>query len=358
MSRFKNKSSNIKPQKTIFSLAEKHNEKLQEFDKKQQQLPILQQQISRIESDILVETNLKNRILLKHKRDNLQKELSDIENNMQIKKYFLKNSSELLKYFSDSHESKATVFEEYMKANKQKNYNGKIFMNTVSSECKICKQEKTLNPALSIMVCNLCGSIDEVIINCDKPNFKDVPNDKSQYTYDRRHHFKELINQIQGKESTEIPQEVIKQIKKEIKKYKIPVNSVNKTIMRKILKKNNLVKYYEHIANILTTINPDAVIRFTEDQEKKLFYMFDCIQEPFIRFCPEERKNLINYNYIFYKFCQILKLDNSYKDYFTLLKSRPKLAQHEKIWKQIIQKIQENPVYQADDIDWKFWPSI
>lgn len=358
MSRFKNKSSNIKPKKTIFSLAEKHNEKLQDFEKQQQQIPQLQQQITELENKILSEKNMKNHILLSYKINNCRKELKNIQDHVYKKKYFLKNSSELLKYYGNTHKSKATVFEEYMKANKQENYNGKIILNYINSECNICKQEKTLDSALSIMVCNLCANIDEVIINCDKPNFKDIPNDKSQYTYDRRHHFKELINQIQGKESTEIPTEVIKQIKSEIKKYKIPTCDVNKTVMRKILKKNNLVKYYEHIANILTTINPDAVIRFTEDQEKKLFYMFDCIQEPFIRFCPEDRKNLINYNYIFYKFCQILKLNNSYKDYFTLLKSRPKLAQHEKIWKKIIQKIQENPIYQADDIDWKFWPSI
>ena len=358
MSKFKKKNSVKRDNKTIFSLSEKHTEKLQEFKKLNKTLPSLRKQINILQTKMTNETNLKNCILLEHQIKKLQDQILNIETDKDVNSYFLNNSSRLLKYFSDTHESKATILEDYMKTNKQTNYKGKIIKNLVDNECKTCKQEKTLDTTLSIMICNICANIDEVIINCDKPNFKDVPNDKSQYTYDRRHHFKELINQVQGKESTIIPDNIIEQIKKEINKHKIPVEDIRKKEMRKILRTIRLTKYYEHVANILTKINPSAVITFTKEEEDKLFYMFDCIQEPFIRFCPAERKNLINYNYILHKFCQILKLTQSYKDYFTLLKSRAKLAQHEKIWKKIITNIQKDPVYQADDIDWKFHASI
>jgi hypothetical protein len=358
MSKFKKKNSMIKESKTIFSLSEKHNEKLQEFEKINKTLPSLKKQIIELETQQQLESSLKNCMIIDHEINKIKSRIINIETDTDVNNYFLNNSSRLLKYFSDSHESKATILEDYMKTNKQKNYKGKILRNVVDDICTICNTEKSLDTTLSIMVCNTCANIDEVIINCDKPNFKDVPNDKSQYTYDRRHHFKELINQVQGKESTIIPDSVIEQVKKEIKKHRLLMIDIHKFEMRNILKKIRLTKYYEHIANILTKINPSAVIRFTKDEEDKLFYMFNCIQEPFIRFCPETRKNLINYNYIFYKFCQILKLNDSYKNYFTLLKSRTKLAQHDKIWKKIIIKIQESPVYQADDIDWKFYASI
>lgn len=357
MSRFKKKGVVFKESKTLFSLAEKHNEKLQEFKRIFESIPDIKKKIA-TKTNQLKSCSQKEQIKIEYDIKKLKDNLASIENNKDINEYFLNNSGRLLKYFSDTGTSKASIFEDYMKSTKQQNFKGKIIKNISTSECTICNQEKILDPILSIMVCTNCANLDEIIINCDKPNFKDIPNDKSQYTYDRRHHFKELINQVQGKESTIIPESVIVLIRKEIKKYKIPIHEIKKIEMRKILKKINLTKYYEHIANILTKINPSAVIKFTKEEEDKLFYMFSCIQEPFIMYCPPDRKNLINYNYIFYKFCQILELDNSYKDYFTLLKSRYKLSQHEKIWKKIITKIQSNPVYQADDINWCFHAAI
>ena len=74
--------------------------------------------------------------------------------------------------------------------------------------------------------------------------------------------------------------------------------------------------------------------------------MFKEIQVPFEKFCPEKRKNFLSYNYVMYKFFELLELDE-YLSCFQLLKSRNKLHQQDLIWKNICQSVK-----------WQFIPSL
>ena len=74
--------------------------------------------------------------------------------------------------------------------------------------------------------------------------------------------------------------------------------------------------------------------------------MFKEIQTPFIKNCPEERKNFLSYSYVLHKFCELIELDHLLT-YFPLLKSREKLQQQDKIWEKICR-----------DLEWQYIPSI
>lgn len=116
--------------------------------------------------------------------------------------------------------------------------------------------------------------------------------------------------------------------------------------MRDILKKLRLYKYYEHIPFItykITGILPPIMSRKTEI---KIRNMFKEIQEPFAKYCPKNRKNFLNYNYVLYKFCELLELDE-FKKCFPLLKSREKLIEQDKIWENI-----------CKELDWQYIESI
>lgn len=66
---------------------------------------------------------------------------------------------------------------------------------------------------------------------------------------------------------------------------------------------------------------------------------------------------MINYSYIFYKFCEILNLNEiDYKQYFFLLKCSEKKRQLELIWKKIILYIQDKNL--NDGIQWKFYSNL
>ena len=74
--------------------------------------------------------------------------------------------------------------------------------------------------------------------------------------------------------------------------------------------------------------------------------MFKSIQVPFVKYCPNNRKNFLSYNYVVYKFFELLELDE-YLNCFQLLKSRTKLHQQDIIWKSI-----------CKDLGWQFIPSL
>ena len=137
----------------------------------------------------------------------------------------------------------------------------------------------------------------------------------------------EWVSQSQGKETTDIPEEIFDKIFME-------------------LKKNKINKYYEHIPYILNRITGKSTPQLTPELEEKLRGMFKEIQGPFIKHSPKNRKNFLSYSYVLHKFLEILEEDE-YIKYFPLLKSREKLYQQELIWENI-----------CADLSWQFIKSI
>ena len=76
----------------------------------------------------------------------------------------------------------------------------------------------------------------------------------------------------------------------------------------------------------------------TRNTEEKLRTMFKEIQTPFMKHCPKDRKNFLSYSYVLHKFVELLGLDE-FLPCFPLLKSREKLLQQDRIWKQICQEL-------------------
>lgn len=124
-----------------------------------------------------------------------------------------------------------------------------------------------------------------------------------------------------------------------------------RTKLKEILKKLNYQLYYEHIPFILSKLTNKAPPTLSREIEDKIKLMFKQIQEPFMKFCPTERTNFLNYAYILHKFFQLLKMDEMAKC-FPLLKSREKLRNQEKIWEMICKELQKK------DSFWQFIPSI
>ena len=212
-------------------------------------------------------------------------------------------------------------------------------------QCK-CGGELYLLPIESIMLCKECGLSEEIIINSDKPSYKDPPREVSYFAYKRINHFNEWLAQFQAKESTEIPEEVYEQIIKELNKEKI-INTIKLSPdkLRDILKKLKYNKYYEHVPHIINHLNGVPAPSMSRNTEEKLRMMFKEIQTPFVKYCPKDRKNFLSYSYVLHKFCELLSMDE-YLECFPLLKSREKLQQQDNIWEKI-----------CWDLQWEYIPS-
>jgi hypothetical protein len=205
--------------------------------------------------------------------------------------------------------------------------------------CPKCKKQMTCLQHDAIIICDNCGYQELLLVEQNRPILKQNTKDTSHFSYKRINHFREWCNQVQGKESTDIPDEIFEKILHEIKKEKIlDTRSITYNKMREILKRLRINKYYEHINYIINRINGIPTPQFSPELEEKLCNMFRDIQGPFLKHCPKERKNFLSYSYVLYKFFQILGL-YEYLKYFPLLKSREKLYIQDQIWKKICQEL-------------------
>lgn len=197
------------------------------------------------------------------------------------------------------------------------------------------------------MFCNHCNTLEYVLIDHEKPSYKDPPKEVTYFAYKRINHFNEWLNQIQGKETTEIPEDVYDRILLEIKKQKMSnMADLTHAKVKDILKKLRINKYYEHIPHIVNRLNGLPVPHLSPDLEERLRSMFCQIQVPFLKHSPSHRKNFLSYSYVLHKFMQLLEKDQ-YLPSFPLLKSREKLHQQDVIWRKI-----------CDELGWAFYKSI
>jgi predicted nucleic acid-binding Zn-ribbon protein len=88
-------------------------------------------------------------------------------------------------------------------------------------ECMECAAEMVFSSNEALFTCPKCGYQEFVLVDSDKPSYKDPPREVSYYAYKRINHFNEWLAQIQAKESTDIPQEVFDAIMAELKKERI-----------------------------------------------------------------------------------------------------------------------------------------
>ena len=245
--------------------------------------------------------------------------------------------------------SKKELYENYMNIiNDDENTN--IIENTSYNICEHCNKELLMYNNEGLLICNNCGLQEKILLDFDKPSYKNPPKEITSFCYKRINHLNEFLAQFQAKESTIIPDNLYNEILIEIKKQRIKnMANITPEKMRLILRKIKRNDYYEHIPYIINQLNglPPPVI--SSEIEEIIRNMFKEIQIPFEELKPKinpKRKNFLSYNYVMYKFFELLELDE-YLECFLLLKSRNKLHQQDIIWKEICRELK-----------WQYIPSL
>jgi predicted amidophosphoribosyltransferase len=221
-----------------------------------------------------------------------------------------------------------------------------IHSNDSSFTCDACGEDMKVSVNDATVSCPECGYHKLILMDSDKPSYKDPPREVSYYAYKRINHFNEWLAQFQAKESTEIPEEVFDTIQAQIAKERILPSSLNRSKIREILKKLKFNSYYEHVPHILSRLNGHTAPVMDRETEEKLRYLFKEIQPSFQKHCPADRSNFLSYSYVLYKLCELLELDG-FLHCFPLLKNRDKLYAQDKIWEKI-----------CKDLQWEFIRSI
>jgi rRNA-processing protein FCF1 len=321
----------------------------------------------------LNKANLDEKYMLSKQISELQELVDKINNDTELNEYLLdffetmnnNNSIDLYEenlnkgqmdsfYTSRINNSKISTYNEYIQK-----FNPELREISNSStpkkyNCSHCGSDsnKTIyDYKTSCELCTECGSTEHVILmNEGVPVYSENTEQVILFNYDRKNHFQECLNQLQAKENTTIPPQIIKELSMEFKKYNItkPEQFTN-SLVQSYLKKLKYNKYYEHIPTIINEFCGLKAPKLTPELEQQLKIMFDEIQIPFEKYskqiCPL-RKNFLNYNYTFFKMCQLLGKDE-FLSYFPLLKNRERLYEHDQIWRGI-----------CNDLRWEFIPSI
>jgi hypothetical protein len=220
--------------------------------------------------------------------------------------------------------------------------------NTAPPKCRHCGSTQRC-PVISdgLVYCNDCATVEYIVVDHDKPSFKEPPKEVSYFAYKRINHFNEWIAQVQGKETTDIPDEVYDKILLEFKKERVTnMAEVTPSKLKDVLRRLKLNKFYEHIPHILHKLNGAAMPHMPPELEEQLRSMFKQVQVPFLKHAPCYRKNFASYAFIIHKFLQLLGRDEFLK-YFPLLKSREKLQMQDNMFKKI-----------CADLNWHFIKSL
>jgi len=243
-------------------------------------------------------------------------------------------------------ETKGKLYNKYMSVI-QPNFIIDLDDNENLDICEICNIEMFLNQNTGTLICQQCGIQEYILIDSDKPSYKDPPKEMTSFCYKRINHLNEFLAQFQAKETTDIDEDIYNEIYVEIDKERITnMAELTPEKLRVILRKIKRNDYYEHIPYIINQLNglPPPVI--SPEVEEIIRNMFKEIQIPFDIYCPPKRKNFLSYNFVMYKFFELLELDE-YLNSFQLLKSRTKLHQQDQIWKKI-----------CSALNWEFIPSL
>ena len=196
-----------------------------------------------------------------------------------------------------------------------------------------------------VLICNRCSSLQKHLVENDKPSFKEPPKEVCFYAYKRINHFREILAQFQAKETTQIPDSVIENIVKQLKKERIDVNNMSNKTVKDVLKKLGYNKFYEHIPFIKDKLGIRPPIMCAE-LETLLCNLFSDIQAPYTKYCPDDRTNFLNYHYTIYKLCELLD-QRKFLPFFPMLKDPEKRIEQDEIWKKI-----------CDELNWEFIPTI
>ena len=357
----KNTKKILVSQKINTTLDGKHNEIIKEFKSNEENLiPALKEERLELKKKLLKETiSIEEELEIKDRLHDIKKQISDLKSSE--KEYLLSNSEYIFDYFENKKKvaegtNKTTLLDNFFKINKDKK------SNTVASQeitniqkylsnvdetfldvgnfviqtniCQGCfKGELIPEDNEGILVCNHCFKSIQYLVENEKPSYKEPPKEVCFYAYKRINHFREILAQFQAKETTQIPDEVLENIRLQIRKERINLEQITNKKAKDILKKLGYNKYYEHIPFIKDKLGIKPPI-MSPELEETLCNLFMEIQGPYARYCPEDRVNFLNYYYTVYKLCELLD-QRQFLPFFPMLKDREKRIEQDEIWKKI-----------------------
>ena len=343
------------------------------FDEDRLKIDLYEEKKKELESSLKLNSLTQRTInSLNQSIDNFDKHIEDIRTNKMFNFYIIESAEILEKYrFILKQPQKVNFIGKPIRNNKEKHKLVLQYLDIATKyvDIKLDDVKLTNNNKKEKIICNNCHNnkdfdIEEgniyICLVCSSQQFilrnvtsyKDINriNISSKYMYDRKIHFRDCINQYQGKQNSSISQDVYDDLIREFESHHlVEADSKNKNAKERFknitkehisifLKELSYTKHYENINLIhynLTGIKPDD-IGYLED---KLLDDFDIITEAYDRiFKNLDRKNFINTQYILFQLL-IRHKHPCKKEDFSMLKTIDRKNFHDEVCKILFEEI-------------------
>jgi len=350
-------------------ILEIHNEICEKFVKYKENIKEFQSSLKNLEkllSDSSLSYNIRKNLEKKWK--NLKEKIKDIESDTSYNFYIMETTQLIENYKKiirkpikmnfigkkqNNNTEQIEIINKFLKIAKnykiidQKNPNKNII------KCDNCNNKTNFEILDSYYMCKECGAQLHSVLKYS--SYKDIErvNISGKYTYDRKVHFRDCLNQFQGKQNSTVPESVYKELIKQFQLHGLLVESKNKKIrFSKITKEHILLflketgnsKYYEDvnlIRNYLTGIKPPDISHI----ESKLLEDFDILttayDKKFRKDKKYQRKNFINTQYVLYQLLKKYKFPCKRSD-FNILKTTDRKSFHDEICKDLFNELNWN----------------
>ena len=236
---------------------------------------------------------------------------------------------------------------------KSRQWGGGRIASSRRLRCSVCQNETDASFSIydNHYVCETCGLVTETTQH--HISYKDIDrvNISSKYTYDRRTHFRDCINQFQGKQNASIDPKVYEDLCTQFVAHGlIPTNykelpnevafeSITKEHIMLFLKDTKHTKHYEDTVLIHTTLThrspPDI-----SHLENQLIQDFDTLTDIYDKTYKHtnDRKNFINTQYVLYQLLRRHKFPCKKED-FNILKTIDRKYFHDTICAELFQQL-------------------
>ena len=217
--------------------------------------------------------------------------------------------------------------------------------------CSNCRsQDFMTNSEQNLEICENCGKQEEKTYK--SLSYKDISrvNMSNKYTYERRIHFKDCINQYQGKQNSTIDEKIYQELEEQFERHGLLYGNSDtpkKTRFQKItkdhiilfLKETNNSKHYEDVVLIYNKMTGKKVddISHLENQLMEDFDKISNLYDKKFKFTKKvERKSFINTQYVLFQLLRHYKYPCKKED-FNMLKTLERKSFHDDIVKELFE---------------------
>ena len=344
-----------------------HEKMLSMFEQEEENIESYKDQIITLEQLIAQPHHLHSTLkMLQNATKELRTKIEDIQSN-RSKNFYLMETAELIEEFGkilrkpkkvsfigvveEDVDNKSVIVKNFLDTSKKYNFLEIPVIKLENNQeiCDNCNKNDFLELD-GYRVCTTCGF--EIQIAATSSSYKDVErvNVGTKYTYDKRIHFRDCINQYQGKQNSTIPEKVYKDLESQFALHGLLVKSnkktfkfskITKTHVLLFLKETGNSKHYEDAVLIhytLTGIKPPDISHL----ESHIISDFDKLVETYEKIFKGDkknnRKNFINNQYVLYQLLTKYKHPCDISE-FNILKTVERKSYHDDICRRLFQEL-------------------